>query len=124
MAPYSKNSMRGYVVGLHRTMSYRQIAALPEVSVSLKTIKRWCARFRDEGFDGLETRPKTGRPKATTPEQDADIRASVLAQPKRSTLAIVRELYPENEASMSTIYRRYVNVQGINDTARAFERKF
>lgn len=106
MAPYSKTEMRGYVAALHSTLSYREIAARPEVTVSLATVKRSCRRFRDEGFDGLTTRPKTGRPKATTPEQDADMRASMLAMPKRSAIAVVRELFPENEASMSTIYSR------------------
>ena len=107
MAPYSKTALRGYIVALHQNgLSCKAIARRADINVCLTTIKTWVNRFREEGHDGLETRRKTGRPKVTTPEQDADVRASVLAQNKRPTSAVVRELFPENVACLSTIYSR------------------
>ena len=102
MAPYSKTALRGYIVALHQNgLSCKAIAQRADINVCLTTIKTWVNRFREEGHDGLETRPKV-----TTPEQDADVRASVLAQNKRPTSAVVRELFPENVACLSTIYSR------------------
>ena len=37
---------------------------------STKTIRKWFARFDEEGEDGMKQRPKSGRPRTTSAEQD------------------------------------------------------
>ncbi|CAA3004511.1 Hypothetical predicted protein [Olea europaea subsp. europaea] len=48
-----------------------------------------------EGYEGLANKPKSGRPKVSIPQQDADIVASVSAEPLRAAISVVRELHPE-----------------------------
>jgi transposase len=72
--------------------------------MSRASVYRWRKRFREEGYEGLKTRPRTGRPKKTTPEQDAAMVAAVEAEPRRaaSHLAIEQQ-YP---ASDWVLYKR------------------
>jgi transposase len=56
-------------------------AAHPAVAMSERTVYRWRKRFAEEGYEGLKTRAKTGRPKISTPAQDV---ALVAAMEERS----------------------------------------
>ena len=49
-------------------MSVGQIA--DDLGRSTKTIRKWFARFDGEGEDGMKQRPKSGRPRTTSAEQD------------------------------------------------------
>lgn len=69
-------------------------------------MKKWANRGDEEGLDGMKTRPKTGRPRATTRELDVDVIASVEAQPMRGVSNVVREMHPDYPASMDTARRR------------------
>ena len=42
-----------------------------ETGRSRSTIERWKRRHEEEGEEGMARRPKTGRPRKTTAEQDA-----------------------------------------------------
>jgi transposase len=43
------------------------------------TLYDWLARYRAEGVDGLRDRPKSGRPRLLTPEQEAAFKARIAA---------------------------------------------
>ncbi|CAA3019260.1 ---NA---, partial [Olea europaea subsp. europaea] len=77
-------------------MTPTQIAAHPDVHVSLTTVKRLIRRYDAGGYNARKDKPKSRRrPKATTAEQDADIVASVGAQPSRAASSVVAEIHPQ-----------------------------
>jgi transposase len=49
--------------------------------VGRATLYAWLGRYRAEGVDGLRDRPKSGRPRLLTPEQDAAFKARIEAGP-------------------------------------------
>jgi putative transposase len=49
--------------------------------VGRATLYAWLGRYRREGVDGLRDRPKSGRPRLLTPEQDAAFKARIAAGP-------------------------------------------
>ena len=56
-------------------------AAARAVGVGRATLYDWLGRYRAAGIDGLRDRPKSGRPRLLTPEQDAAFRARIEAGP-------------------------------------------
>lgn len=46
----------------------KQIA--DELGTTIKTVRKWCLRYEDEGEDGMKPRAKSGRRRTTTREQD------------------------------------------------------
>ena len=42
---------------------------------------KWRKRFRDEGFEGLKDRPRSGRPPLVTPQQMGEVRGDVSKTP-------------------------------------------
>ena len=53
--------------------------AAAAVGAGRATLYDWLGRYRAEGVDGLRDRPKSGRPRLLTPEQDAAFKARVEA---------------------------------------------
>ena len=49
--------------------------------VGRSTLYVWLGRYGREGVDGLRDRPKSGRPRLLTPEQDAAFKARIEAGP-------------------------------------------
>ena len=43
---------------------------VPEITEQLKRVLRWIDRFNSEGLEGLNPRPKSGRPRKYTREYD------------------------------------------------------
>ena len=107
---HSDKADRGVMVGLGRAGgAYANTAAIanhPEVHYSERTVSRWVTRYEEEGYDGLNTRPRSGRPKVITEEEDLLIRGTALARPFDSVKTIVRELAPHLMEHLKTVYDR------------------
>ena len=56
-------------------------AAAGASGVGRSTLYEWLGRYGREGVDGLRDRPKSGRPRLLTPEQDAAFKARIEAGP-------------------------------------------
>jgi transposase len=54
---------------------------------SRNTVYGWIHRFNAEGLQGLEERPRSGRPHTYTPEQRAEVIATALTDPKKLSLS-------------------------------------
>ena len=73
----------------------------------------WLGRHRREGVDGLGDRPKGGRPRLLTPEQDAAFKARIEAGPDPAKDGVTacrgvdmrRLLKEEVEAGLSSAYQ-------------------
>ena len=56
-----------------------QMIPVPEITEQLKRVRayvlRWIDRFNSEGLEGLNPRPKSGRPRKYTREYDEKIEA-------------------------------------------------
>ncbi|MEA3298398.1 MAG: helix-turn-helix domain-containing protein [Chloroflexota bacterium] len=63
-----------------------QMIPVPEITEQLKRVRsyvlRWIDRFNSEGFDGLNPRPKSGRPGKYTSEYDEKIKALIYERPE------------------------------------------
>jgi|SRR4051794_1817360 transposase len=53
-----------------------------DLGLSRPTIYTWIHRFNEQGFHGLEDRPRAGRPHTYTAEQRAEVIATALTDPK------------------------------------------
>jgi putative transposase len=62
-------------------IAYYKGWALPTVAacydVSEKSVKNWIKRFEEEGEDGLDDKPRSGRPVRLPPEQAAELKALI-----------------------------------------------
>lgn len=106
--PYSSEAERAVILTLHHEgKTVAEIQQHPLVSLKKDAIRRWIARGVEEGLDpGLKTRPKSGRPRVTTGDMDADLVASVEAQPHVGVAKVVRDLFPGYPATLKTARRR------------------
>jgi hypothetical protein len=68
------------------------------------TVRRWIARFSDEGLAGLADRPRSGRPRLGGPRLTR--RIALLARPGPWTLPRIRRYPGRPQVSMRTLYRR------------------
>lgn len=80
--------------------SVRDIAR--ENSTSITTVYRWIRRWNCEGT--IDSRPRTGRPRITTVQEDAAILAAAHTHPDTTAADIRRYLQPR--CSLKTIQRR------------------
>lgn len=94
------------MVGLGRQGNVRQAARNPLVHYSERTVARWNLRFEEEGYDGLKTRQRSGRPKVVSEEDVMILRALVLARPLDHVNTIVLENLPHLAGSMKAVYKR------------------
>src|SRR3954468_20844144 len=54
-----------------------------DLGVCRPTVFTWIRRFNEQGLQGLEDRPRAGRPHTYTAEQRAEVIAAALTDPKR-----------------------------------------
>ena len=107
---HSDKADRGVMVGLRRSgganANAKTIANKPDVHYSSRTVSRWVRRYEGEGYAGLNTRPRSGRPKVISLEEDLLIQASLLARPFDAVKKIVLELTPHLMEHIKTVYAR------------------
>ncbi|KAK3893585.1 hypothetical protein Pcinc_002650 [Petrolisthes cinctipes] len=60
------------------------------MGLSRNTVKAWVRRYEEEGH--VRTRPRPGRPRVTTPQQDAAIYATSVRTPFKTAITLTREL--------------------------------
>ncbi len=57
-----------------------------QIGVSLPTVQRWLDRYEAEGLEGLEDRPRPGRPRQITPQIEAEVvRRTLEEKPPQGT---------------------------------------
>jgi transposase len=56
-------------------------AVAARLGVGADVVRGWLKRFNAEGLDGLQDRPRAGRPATYTPEQVGEVVAASLTQP-------------------------------------------
>lgn len=78
-----------------------------ELATSVPTVLLWRGRFRAEGLSGIvQDRPRSGRPKQITPEQEAALIETTLhSTPKNATHWSVRSMAREQAVSPATVQR-------------------
>ncbi|KAK3887591.1 hypothetical protein Pcinc_008295 [Petrolisthes cinctipes] len=78
---------RGQIIGRYKAgQSLSQISR--EMGLSRNTVKLWVQRYEAEGH--VMTRMRPGRPRLTTPEQDAMIVAAAHESPLTTAIQITR----------------------------------
>ena len=71
------------LLGVANALSGMPIEAAGRVvGAGRATLYDWLGRYRAEGVDGLRDRPRSGRPRLLTPEQDETFRARIVAGPE------------------------------------------
>jgi transposase len=103
---HSDMGERGVMVGLGLQQGQDRAARHPVVHYSGRTVNRWNRRFEGEGYEGLKTRPRSGRPRAVSEEDLEVLRGHMLGRPLAHLKEIVREHMPHLLQSMRTVYRR------------------
>lgn len=97
---------RGVMVGLGRQQNVAIAARNPLVHYSEPTVHRWNRRFDEEGYEGLKTRHRSGRPKTVSDEDIVILRALVLARPMDHLKSIIQEDMPHLIQHMRAVYAR------------------
>lgn len=75
------------IIRVKALIAYYKGLALPMVAacydVSERSIKNWVQRFEQDGDDGLDDKPRSGRPVRLPPEQAAELKALIEADQQR-----------------------------------------
>ena len=107
------NLMKNHPVGQVRHRAHAillsdqgfQIKELAEIFfVDRETITNWLNRFRDEGLEGLENKPRPGRPRSIDAADETKVLDEVHQQPRQLKTVIAR-LSRFFSVSLSTIKR-------------------
>ncbi|KAK3886461.1 hypothetical protein Pcinc_009339 [Petrolisthes cinctipes] len=69
---------RGSIVSMHR-LHYTNVQIARELGISKPTVTRWVKRYQRKR--NLETRPRRGRPRCTTPQHDENIKSTLENNP-------------------------------------------
>jgi len=77
----------------------RRLGVIPAV------VCLWQARYREEGLQGLRTKPRSGRPKQITAAKERSVIAKTLTPPKAATHWSARRLAKETAISHSSVHR-------------------
>lgn len=78
---------RGMVVGrYHAGQSYSEISR--GMGLSRNTVKAWIRRYEEEGH--VKTRPRSGRRRVTSAQQDAAIYATSVRAPFKTAITLTR----------------------------------
>ena len=105
------------LLGVANALSGMPVAAAARaVGAGRATLYDWLGRYRAEGIEGLRDRPKSGRPRLLTPEQDAAFKARIEAGPDHAKDGVttafrgvdMRRLLKEEfevEAGLSSAYQ-------------------
>src|SRR5919199_3480242 len=64
-------------------MGKRVPAIAQELELTETTVRTWLKRFNEAGLDGLQDRPRAGRPITYQPEQVAEVIATALTDPRQ-----------------------------------------
>lgn len=110
-------SARAAIIGMREAgMSQKAIARARGVTV--KTVKRWIQRWDGEGT--LATRPRSGRPRVLSPEDDQRLIQAVMERPHTSAVDHTQELqFPCNPETT----RRHINEAGLKCSVTAQKEK-
>ena len=66
---------KGYLIGMHLSgIIVTDIAR--EINRSRRTVNFWIHRYNTEGWDGIKVRPRSGRPRELTEDEDQRIIAA------------------------------------------------
>jgi transposase len=71
-------------------MGKRVPALVQELARTATTVRTWLQRFHAAGLDGLQDRPRAGRPVPCPPEQGAEVMATALTAPRPLTQPFAR----------------------------------
>lgn len=82
-------------------------AIAQKVGCSLRTVTLWRRAFRTHGIEGLEDRPRPGRPKTHGPEQENAIIAATLTPPEDATHWSTRRLAKKLGVSHALVHRTW-----------------
>lgn len=99
-------AQRAEIVALKK-LGWTHQAVADRVGVCKRTVARWWDRYRDDamaGEDWRKDRPRAGRPRVTTPEVDAQIVATVRANPITNASNVRQTL--NLPISLDTVRRR------------------
>lgn len=100
-------SNRGAIIGM-RDAGMTMAAIARATGLNVKTVTKWIRRSDGEGT--VATRPRSGRPRLVTPEDDQRIVEAVMERPLTSIVDITQELgLPCNPETT----RRHLNERGI-----------
>lgn len=81
----------------------REMARRMEISAA--TACTWRRRYRQHGLPGLQTLPRSGRPKTIDSKKERAVVATTMTKPKAATHWSSRRLAKELGVSHSTVYR-------------------
>jgi transposase len=77
-----------------------------ELGLSRPTIQRWLDRYEAEGLQGLEDRPRSGRPRTVTPDVEAEVVEKTLKEdPPQGTHWSTRLMAEETDLHHSQVAR-------------------
>jgi transposase len=103
-APQEKSMRAGIVLRAAEGASNTEIAR--DMRVSLQTVGLWRRNFSERGMEGLETAPRSGRPRAISDDEVQRVLAKTLeAPPDGTTHWSVRRLAAATGISSSTVHR-------------------
>lgn len=78
---------RGMIIGRYLSnISVNKISR--EMGISRNSVKRWIQRYEAEGH--VNTRPRSGRPRITTQQQDADLLTAARQAHFKTSLTLAR----------------------------------
>ncbi|XP_064485837.1 uncharacterized protein LOC135398352 [Ornithodoros turicata] len=98
---------RGRQIASMSLAGHSQRTIAREVGCCLSSVDRIIQRFRDEGQ--LEDAPRSGRPRATTSDEDSAIIAANVVDPFLTAVDLKKEL--SLQASSTTIRRRLASLR-------------
>jgi transposase len=76
------------------------------LGLSSPTIQRWLDRYEAEGLQGLEDRPRSGRPRTVTPDVEAEVFEKTLKEdPPQGTHWATRLMAEETDLHHSQVAR-------------------
>jgi len=80
------------------------------LEISADTVCQWRERYRQEGLDGLRTRPRSGRPRTITESKERSIVSATMKAPKARTHWSTRRLAEQvgvSDTSVHRIWKKY-----------------
>lgn len=77
-----RNRVRGILLaGGENPMKH--VEAAHRCKVHVRTLRKWLARYREGGYEGLQQKPVSGRPSKISEAQKAELKSIVSASPQK-----------------------------------------